>query len=75
MGRMLFVMNNGEQMNANKNNVRENSVAMMEELETRQLYSVSLLPAVQCPSDGGPTMVLSRVISPRDPASGLPTGK
>ncbi|HEV8290305.1 MAG TPA: hypothetical protein VGP94_00210 [Tepidisphaeraceae bacterium] len=72
---MALVMKNGEQMNAKKNNVRENSVAVIEELESRELYSVTALPAVQCPSDGGPTMVLTQVISPRDPASGLPTGK
>ena len=73
---MLLVMNNGEQMNAKKNSRKqENSAAMMEELETREFYSVSALPAVQCPSDGGPTMVRTQIISPRDPASGLPTGK
>lgn len=62
-------------MNAKKNQVPE-SPAMMEELETRELFSVYAI------AWGGPTMPVSystsftsEVISPRDPASGLPTGK
>ena len=35
-------------MNAKKNNVRENSV-MMEQLEDRQLYAVSLTPSIPSP--------------------------
>lgn len=64
-------------MNARKiNQKHQNSAAMMEQLESRELYSVSALPAVQCPSDPSRVLIgLNQIVSPRDPASGLPTGK
>ena len=63
-------------MNAKGNQHRQNQPPMMEQLETRELYSVSALPAVQCPSDPSRILIgLNQIVSPRDPASGLPTGK
>ena len=64
-------------MNGKKINQRQkNAAPMMEQLESRELYSVTALPAVQCPSDPSRVLIgLNQIISPRDPASGLPTGK
>lgn len=53
-------------MNGKKNKVRENPV-MIEELESRELYSVSALPAVQCPSDPGPTSSRLVVVTTTQP--------
>jgi hypothetical protein len=62
---MPLVMNKGEQMNAKKNaQQHEHSVAMMEELESRELYSVTALPAVQCPSDPRPLVGLTQPVQP-----------
>ena len=53
-------------MNAKKNNVRENPV-MMEELEDRQLYSVSLTPSIPIPPPSPTTSNLVVVVSTTDP--------
>ena len=45
-------------MNAKKNNVREHP-AMMEQLEDRQLYSVSLTPSIPIPP---PSPSVSRLV-------------
>jgi hypothetical protein len=52
-------------MNAIKtNNVKENR-PMMENLENRELYSVSMLPAVQCPSDPAPVVGITQPLRPQ----------
>jgi len=53
-------------MNAKKNNVRENPV-MMEELEDRQLYSVSLTPSIPIPPPSPTSSKLVVVVSTTDP--------
>jgi hypothetical protein len=60
-------MNKGEQMNAKKNNVRENP-AMMEQLEDRQLYSVSLTPSIPIPPPSPTSSRLVVVTSTTAPA-------
>jgi hypothetical protein len=47
------------------NQSNQNASAMMEQLESRELYSVSTLPAVQCPSD--PSKVLIGLNQPAQP--------
>jgi len=53
-------------MNAKKNNVRENAV-MMERLEDRQLYSVSLTPSIPIPPPSPTKSNLVVVVSTTDP--------
>jgi len=64
---MPLVMNKGEQMNAKKNNVRENPV-MMEQLEDRQLYAVSLTPSIPIPPPSPTASRLVVVTSTTNPA-------
>ncbi len=56
-------------MNWNKNNVRENP-AMMENLESRELFSVSLTPSIPIPPPGPTATKLVVVTSTTDPAPG-----
>ncbi len=56
-------------MNAKKNNVRENAV-MMEGLEDRQLYSVSLTPSIPIPPPS-PTASHLVVVTDKEPAPTL----
>ena len=51
-----------------------NGEVMIERLEGRELFAVSLTPSIPIPPPS-PTMSVSAVTSPRDPASGLPTGR
>ena len=53
-------------MNAKKNNVRANPV-MMENLEDRQLYSVSLTPSIPIPPPSPTASKLVVVVSTTDP--------
>ena len=53
-------------MNAKKNNVRANPV-MMENLEDRQLYSVSLTPSIPIPPPSPTASHLVVVVSTTDP--------
>jgi hypothetical protein len=69
-------MSNGDKMNDKTSHQHRESPAVMETLETRELFSVYAI------AWGGPTMTMSfatslssEIVSPRDPASGLPTGK
>jgi hypothetical protein len=58
--------NKERRMNAKRiNQSNQNASAMMEQLESRELYSVSTLPAVQCPSD--PSKVLIGLNQPAQP--------
>jgi len=62
-------------MKSTNDNIQHENSAVMETLESRELFSVCSI------AWGGPTMVASHstatseIVSPRDPASGLPTGK
>ena len=53
-------------MNAKKNHVRENP-AMMENLESRELFSVSLTPSIPIPPPSGTTSKIVVVTGTSDP--------
>jgi hypothetical protein len=57
-------------MNARKNNVRRENPVMMEQLEDRQLYSVSLTPSIPIPPPS-PTSSHLVVVSTTEPAPRL----
>jgi hypothetical protein len=55
-------------MNAKKNNVRRENPVMMENLESRELYSVSLTPSIPIPPPSPTATKLVVVTSASDPA-------
>jgi hypothetical protein len=55
-------------MNSRKNNVRRENPAMMEPLEDRQLYAVSLTPSIPIPPPSPTSSKLVVVTSTTDPA-------
>ena len=57
-------------MNAKKNNVQHENPVMMENLENRQLYSVSLTPSIPIPPPSPTATKLVVVTSSADPAPG-----
>jgi hypothetical protein len=66
---MLLVITKERSMNAKKNNVTNNPV-MMENLEDRQLYSVSLTPSIPIPP---PSPTSSRIVVVQSATNPPPT--